>query len=293
MFEYPLITQTPALEAWCTAAAGQAFVAVDFEFMREDTYFSQLCLIQVATPGQAAVIDPLAPGLSLEPFWSLLNTAPVLKVFHSSSQDIEIVVNKTGRVPHPLFDTQIAAMAIGLGEQVSYQNLIATLLGKTLDKGARFTDWSRRPLDLRQLTYAIGDVTYLAEAYPKIADTLAHKGRDYWLREEMERLANPSHYITQPEDAWRRLKLPGRDLKLLGRVRALAAWREQEAISKDVPRGRILKDETLLEIATHPPKAQADIGRMRGLSEKWSTNDIGGRLFTALNNAPQIGRAHV
>jgi ribonuclease D len=290
MQDYILISQTPPLADWCAKAAEADFVAVDFEFMRENNYYSQLCLIQVATPASAIVVDPLAPGLDLAPFWALLNDADVLKVFHAGGQDIEIVVNKTGRVPQPLFDTQIAGMAMGLGEQVSYQNLIGTLLGKQIDKGARFTDWSRRPLDQRQLDYAVGDVTYLVKAFPKMLEFLREKGRGGWLDDEMARLAELDNYTTKPEDAWQRLKLPGRDLKLLGRVRALAAWREREAIDKDLPRGRIAKDETLLDIAAHPPREQADLAKVRGLSDRWINNEIGARLFEAVSTAEPLPR---
>ncbi len=290
MQDYTLIAETGPLADWCAKAAEADFVAVDFEFMRENNYYSQLCLIQVATPDSAVVIDPLAPGLNLGAFWVLLNDAEVLKVFHAGGQDIEIVVNKTGRVPQPLFDTQIAGMAMGLGEQVSYQNLIGTLLGKQIDKGARFTDWSRRPLDQRQLDYAVGDVTYLVKAFPKMLEFLKEKGRGAWLNDEMARLAELENYSTQPEDAWQRLKLPGRDLKLLGRVRALAAWREREAIDKDLPRGRIAKDETLMDIAAHPPREQADLAKVRGLSDRWISNEIGARLFEAVSTAEPLPR---
>lgn len=284
------VTSTAALADWCAAAASAEFVCVDFEFMRENNYFSQLCLIQLATPDQACIVDPLAEGLDLAPLWRLLNETEVLKVFHAGGQDIEIIVNRTGRVPQPIFDTQIAAMAMGLGEQVSYQNLIGSLLGKAVDKGARFTDWSRRPLDPRQLAYALGDVTHLAEAFPKILGFLREKDRGDWLDEEMARLADPENYINRPEDAWKRLKLPGRDVKLLGRLKALAEWREREAIDKDIPRGRIMKDETLLDLAAQPPRTQADLAKVRGLSERWATNDIGARLVAILQSAEPLPR---
>jgi ribonuclease D len=290
MQDYILITQTGPLANWCAKAAEADFVAVDFEFMRENNYYSQLCLVQVATTQSAAVIDPLASGIDLAPFWALLNDAEVLKVFHAGGQDIEIVVNKTGRVPHPMFDTQIAGMAMGLGEQVSYQNLIGTLLGQQIDKGARFTDWSRRPLDQRQLDYAVGDVTFLVQAFPKMLEFLKEKGRGAWLDDEMSRLSELDNYSTKPEDAWERLKLPGRDLKVLGRLRALAAWREREAIDKDIPRGRIAKDETLMDIAAHPPKEQVELAKVRGLSDRWINNEIGARLYEAVSTAPPLPR---
>ncbi len=288
MDTYNFITTTAALAEYCNAIKFAPFLCVDFEFMRENTYYSQLCLIQLATPETAAIVDPLADGLDLAPLLMLFADESLLKVFHAGGQDIEIIVNKMGATPKPVFDTQVAGMALGLGEQVSYQNLIGTLLGKQIDKGARFTDWSRRPLDQRQLDYAIGDVTHLAVAYDKIRGLLEKKNRGTWLDDEMARLTEREHYITRPEDAWQRLKLPSRDLKVLGRLRALAAWREREAIDKDVPRGRIVKDETLADIASHPPKSQKDLAKVRGLSERWATNDIGIRLMNSLTAAEPL-----
>ncbi len=288
MDHYKFITTTVALADYCTSIKTAPFLCVDFEFMRENTYYSQLCLIQLATPDTAAIVDPLADDLDLAPLLTLFADESLLKVFHAGGQDIEIIVNKMGATPKPVFDTQVAGMALGLGEQVSYQNLIGTLLGKQIDKGARFTDWSRRPLDQRQLEYAIGDVTHLAVAFIKLKDLLVKKNRGEWLDDEMERLTERDHYITKPEDAWLRLKLPSRDLKVLGRLRAIAAWREREAIDKDVPRGRIVKDETLADIASHPPKAQKDLARVRGLSERWATNDIGQRMMDSLTTAESL-----
>jgi ribonuclease D len=262
---------------------------VDTEFMRENTYWPDLCLLQIADANEAAAIDPKLEGLDLTPLWDLLvNNEDVLKVFHAGGQDLEIVHNMTGKVPHPLFDTQIAAMALGFGEQVGYSNLIESMLGHTLDKGARFTDWSRRPLDKRQIDYAIADVTHLATIFPRMVEKLRRNGRGVWLDEEMERLADPSSFAFPPEDAWKRLKLPSRNAAVLGRLKAVAAWRETEARSKNLPRGRIIKDDTLNEIASHPPKTQDDLGRVRGLSAGWRNNDIGGRLMEALAAAQPL-----
>jgi ribonuclease D len=191
-------------------------------------------------------------------------------------------------MPTPMFDTQIAAMALGYGEQIGYSNLIESILGHTLDKGARFTDWSRRPLDKRQIDYAIGDVTHLATIFPKLVAKLRKTGRGAWLDEEMERLADPSSFDFPPEEAWKRLKLPSRNPQVLGRLRALAGWRETEARQKDLPRGRIVKDDTLVDIAGHPPKCQDDLGKVRGLSAGWRNNDIGARLMSALEKAQPI-----
>jgi len=209
-------------------------------------------------------------------------------VFHAGGQDLEIIHNMTGKMPAPLFDTQIAAMALGYGEQIGYSNLIESILGHALDKGARFTDWSRRPLDKRQIDYAIGDVTHLATIFPRLVTKLKKTGRGAWLDEEMERLADPSSFAFPPEDAWKRLKLPSRNPQVLGRLRALAGWRETEARQKDLPRGRVVKDDTLADIAGHPPKTQEDLGKVRGLSAGWRNNDIGARMMAALAKAEPL-----
>ena len=279
---HPLITQSDDLKALVDRLSKQPFVAVDTEFMRENTYWPDLCLIQIASPDEAAAIDPKA-DIDLGPLLKLLVDNPdVLKVFHAGGQDLEIIYNLTGKTPSPLFDTQIAAMALGHGEQVGYSNLIESMLGHSIDKGARFTDWSRRPLDKRQIDYAIADVTHLATVFPKLLNRLKKTGRGGWLDEEMERLANPSGFAFEPEDAWKRLKLPSRNPAVLGRLKALAGWRETEARTKNIPRGRIVKDDTLGELAAHPPKTQDDLGRVRGLSAGWRTNDIGARLMAAV-----------
>jgi ribonuclease D len=284
---HPLITDTDKLSELCDRLRQAPFVTVDTEFMRENTYYPDLCLIQVASPDEAAAIDPKA-DIDLKPLLDLLVDEDVLKVFHAGGQDLEIIYNLTGKTPHPLFDTQIAAMALGLGEQVSYGNLVAAYTTARLDKGARFTDWARRPLDQRQLEYAIGDVTYLAELFPKMVERLRKTGRGAWLDEEMERLADPANYANDPERAWTRLRLPNRKPEVLGRLKALAAWREREAQDKDVPRGRIVKDETLADLAAHPPKRQADLARIRGLSAAWANNNIGERLMAAIENAEPL-----
>jgi len=286
---HPLINDTKTLTALVDRLATMPFVAVDTEFMRENSYWPDLCLIQIASSDEAAAIDPKAEGLDMKPLLDLLvDNRDVLKIFHAGGQDLEIVHNLTGKTPVPLFDTQIAAMALGYGEQVGYSNLIESMLGHVLDKGARFTDWSRRPLDKRQIDYAIGDVTHLATIFPKMIDKLRKTDRGGWLDEEMERLADPSSFAYPPEDAWKRLKQPSRNPQLLGRLKALAGWRETEARGKNLPRGRILKDDTLGELAAHPPKTQDDLGKVRGLSAGWRNNDIGGRLMQALANAKPI-----
>jgi ribonuclease D len=286
---HPLITDSAALAALVERMTAAPFIAVDTEFMRENSYWPDLCLIQIASPDEAAAVDPKADGIDLKPLLDLMvGNDEVLKVFHAGGQDLEIVHNLTGKTPSPLFDTQIAAMALGYGEQVGYSNLIESMLGHVLDKGARFTDWSRRPLDKRQIDYAIADVTHLATIFPRMVDKLRRNGRGAWLDEEMERLADPSSFAFAPEDAWKRLKLPGRNPQLLGRLKALAAWRENEARNKNLPRGRIIKDDTLQELASHPPRTQEDLGRVRGLSAGWRNNDIGARLMAALASAKPL-----
>ena len=288
MLIHSLITKSDELSNLVSRLSKQPFVAVDTEFMRENTYWPELCLLQVASSEEAAAIDPKA-DIDLSPILDLMvENKDVLKVFHAGGQDLEIVHNLTGKVPIPLFDTQIAAMALGHGEQIGYSNLIESLLGHSLDKGARFTDWSRRPLDKRQIDYAIADVTHLATIFPRMVDKLRKNGRGAWLDEEMERLADPSSFAFDAQDAWKRLKLPSRNPAVLGRLKALAAWRENEARSKNLPRGRIIKDDTMGEIAIHPPKKQEELGQVRGLSSGWRSNDIGGRLMSALASAKPL-----
>ena len=283
---HPLIEDSQTLADLCSRLANSPFVAVDTEFMRENSYWPELCLIQISDGKEAAAIDPMVKGIDLKPLLDLLvENEDVLKVFHAGGQDIEIVHNLTGKTPHPMFDTQIAAMALGQGEQVGYSNLVDNYLGITLDKGARFTDWSRRPLDRRQIDYAIADVTHLAKIFPRMLDKLRKTGRGDWLDQEMERIADPSNYVNDPEEAWQRVRIQGRKPEVLGRLKALAAWREREAQGKNLPRGRIVKDETLADVAAHPPRQQADLAKVRGLSMSWATNDIGGRLMAAIAGA--------
>jgi ribonuclease D len=286
---HPLITDSDTLAALCERLSKSPFVAIDTEFMRENTYWPQLCLIQVADANEAAAIDPLAKDIDLAPLLDLMTKNDhILKVFHAGGQDIEIVCNLTGQTPYPLFDTQIAAMALGQGEQVGYSNLVDSWLGITLDKGARFTDWSRRPLDKRQIDYAIGDVTHLAEIFPMMLTKLRKTGRGDWLDNEMERIAQVDNYIIDPEKSWKRVKIASRKADVLGRLKALAAWREKEARSKDLPRGRIIKDETMADLVMHPPRTQADLTKVRGLSVAWGSNDIGGRMLAILADAEPL-----
>ena len=291
---HPLITTSAALADLCERLAKADFVCVDTEFMRENTYWPELCLIQIADTQEAAAIDPLAPGIDLAPLLDLLvDNEDVLKVFHAGGQDVEIIYNLTGKTPHPIFDTQIAMMAVSQSEQIGYSNLVESWLGISVDKGARFTDWSRRPLDARQIDYAIGDVTHLSKIFPKLLKRLIKTGRGQWLDAEMEKLADPENYRNDPDTAWLRIRASGRNPAMLGRLKALAAWREFEAQDKNIPRGRIARDETLADIASHPPKQQADLAKVRGLSAGWRDNEIGKRLMAALAASAPLGEAEL
>jgi ribonuclease D len=288
---HDLITTTDALANLCERLSKSEFVTVDTEFMRENTYWPELCLVQIANDKEAAAIDPLADGIDLQPLLDLLTeNEDVLKVFHAGGQDVEIIVNLTGKTPHPIFDTQIAMMAISQSEQIGYANLVESWLSITIDKGARFTDWSRRPLTDRQIEYAIGDVTHLSEIFPEILKKLVKTGRGAWLDAEMEKLAEVSNYVTDPDLAWRRIRSQGRNPQVLGRLKALAAWRESEAQHKNIPRGRIMRDETLADIASHPPKQQKDLAKVRGLSAAWRENDIGKRLMKVIEKAGPLDK---
>ena len=291
---HDLITTTEALDDLCERLAKSEFVTIDTEFMRENTYWPELCLVQIANEEEAAAIDPLADGIDLTSLLDLMCDNPdVLKVFHAGGQDVEIIVNMTGKTPHPIFDTQIAMMAISQSEQIGYANMVESWLGITVDKGARFTDWGRRPLTDRQIEYAIGDVTHLSKIFPMMLEKLVKTGRGVWLNAEMDKLADPSNYITDPDVAWRRIRSQGRNPQVLGRLKALAAWREGEAQHKDIPRGRIMRDETLADIASHPPKKQSDLAKVRGLSGAWRDNDIGKRLMNVLEKAEPLDKSEM
>lgn len=265
-----LISTTSELSEACAALARHDYVAVDTEFMRETTFWPKLCLIQLAGPNDALIVDPLAPGIDLAPFYALMANERVVKVFHAARQDIEIVHVQAGIVPHPIFDTQVAAMVCGFGDSISYVNLVKRVTGKELDKTSRFTDWARRPLSQKQLQYALGDVTHLRDIYEHLKTDLAKTGRAHWLGEEMATLTDPQTYVTHPEDAWRRLKLKVRNRKGLAVLMELAAWRERQAQTQNVPRNRILRDEALYDVANHAPTDVAKLSELRTLSEGFS-----------------------
>jgi len=260
-----VITKTADLETLRQELASQPFVAVDTEFMRETTYWPKLCLIQAAAPGVEAVIDPLAEGLDLKPFLDLMADSAVLKVFHAARQDLEIFLKLGGQLPHPVFDSQIAAMACGYGDTVAYDALVQQVLKRRLDKSSRFTDWSRRPLSESQLAYALADVTHLRDLYPRLHDKLAQADRLSWLDEEHAYLLDPNIYDTTPENAWKRLKLRKTTSDYVLALQVAAAWRERQSQQRDVPRGRVVKDEALYEIAEIRPKSAGDFDRMRAV----------------------------
>lgn len=279
------ITTTADLAAFCDRLNTQPFVAVDTEFMRETTYWPKLCLIQAAAPGGIeAVIDPLAEGLDLEPFLAVLRNPRIEKVFHAARQDIEIFAN-LGSIPTPLFDTQIAAMAAGFGEQVAYDALVRQMLKVDLDKSSRFTDWARRPLSDNQLTYALADVTYLAALYPMLRERLESEGRMSWVAGEMAALGDPANYDVDPEKAWRRLKPRRHNPKYLAVFKAVAAWRERTAQTRDQPRGRILKDEAIEEVATQAPLDADGLNRLRSVPKGFSGSRFGPELLAAIAEA--------
>jgi ribonuclease D len=278
------ITTTAALVAFCDKVRGQPFVAVDTEFMRETTYWPRLCLIQAATPTAEAVIDPLADGIDLEPFLELMRDETILKVFHAARQDVEIF-NILKAMPRPLFDTQIAGMAAGFGEQIAYDALVRQMLKIDLDKSSRFTDWARRPLSEAQLTYALADVTHLAKLFPMLRDRLEREGRLVWVSDEMADLTNPALFDVEPENAWKRLKPRKHAPKYLAVFRAVAAWRERTAQTRDQPRGRILKDEAIDEIAIQAPTDADALDRMRSVPKGFSGSKFGPDLIAAVREA--------
>lgn len=277
-----LITKTDELAEACARLAASPFIALDTEFMREQTFWPKLCLIQMAGEGTEVLVDSLAPSLDLKPFFELMTNERVLKVFHSARQDIEIVHHLARVIPHPIFDTQVAAMVCGFGEAVSYSMLAKRLLNRNLDKTSRFTDWSRRPLSERQLVYALGDVTHLRDLYPLLKAQLDKSERESWLNEEMAVLTDPATYELHPEQAWKRLKMRIKTPKALAVLMELAAWREREAQSQDVPRSRILKDEALYDIASQAPRSAEDLGSLRSLHNGFARSTRGRAVLEAV-----------
>jgi ribonuclease D len=282
------ITTTADLAAYCTEAAHHPYVTVDTEFLRERTYYSKLCLVQLAMPGTddsgAVLLDPLADGISLEPLYDLFRDTSVVKVFHAARQDLEIFYVDAQVFPEPLFDTQVAAMVCGFGEQVGYETLVRKIAHEGVDKTSRFTDWSRRPLSDAQKVYALADVTHLRQVYEFLRDKLEASGRARWVEEELEILTNPDTYITMPKDAWKRVKTRTNSPKFLGIVRELAAFREEFAQTRNVPRNRVYKDDALVELASLKPNNGEELSRARLLLREARKGEIADGILAAIKS---------
>src|SRR5690349_1885883 len=277
-----LITTTDDLAAVCARMAKHPFVTVDTEFLRETTYYPLLCVAQMASPEEAAVIDALAPGIDLAPFFALMANENMVKVFHAARQDIEIVWNMAKTIPHPIVDTQVAAMVLGYGDSISYDQLVQRITGDTLDKSHRFTDWTRRPLSDAQIAYAVSDVTHLRDVYLKLAEDLAKRGRSNWVEAEMDILTSPETYRADPDRAWERLKSRVRKPKELAVLMEVAAWREREAQTRDVPRGRVIKDDVIGDIAVQAPTSIERLGHLRSLPKGFERSRWGEQIVDAV-----------
>ncbi|GLI22725.1 MULTISPECIES: ribonuclease D [Xanthobacter] len=276
------ITSTEALAAACERLARHPFVTVDTEFLRESTFWPKLCVVQVASSEEAILIDALSEGLDLAPFYRLMGNERVMKVFHAGRQDIEIIWHQARLIPHPVFDTQVAAMVLGYGDSISYDQLVQRTVGHSLDKSSRFTDWSRRPLSQAQITYAIADVTHLRDIYIKLTADLDARGRGEWVGEEMHVLTSPATYEQHPEQAWERLKSRVRKPRELAVLVEVAAWREREAQTRDLPRGRVIKDEVIGEIAVQQPQTPERLAELRSLPKGFERSRYGEAVLEAV-----------
>lgn len=280
------ITTTEDLRSFCDKAKGQAYVTVDTEFLRERTYYSKLCLIQLALPGRdtddAVLVDPLVDGLSLDPLMDLFRDETIVKVFHAARQDLEIFFIDNGVIPQPLFDTQVAAMVCGFGEQVGYETLVKRIAKQQLDKSSRFTDWSRRPLTEAQKTYALADVTHLRQIYEFLNKKIEDSGRARWVQEEIAILSDPDTYVTRPRDAWKRVKTRSNSARFVAIVQELAAFREEFAQNRNIPRNRVYKDDALVELASTKPSNMGDLGRSRLLLREARKGDIADGILAAV-----------
>lgn len=290
MSEITTLTDTKALADMCARLARHPYVTVDTEFLRESTYWPILCLIQVASEDEAALIDPLAEGLDLTPFFDLMADRNVVKVFHSARQDLEIILKLGDIIPAPLFDTQIAAMVCGYGDSISYDHLVQKICNVQIDKSSRFTDWSRRPLSEKQQAYALADVTHLRDIYKSLKSRLEQQKRSGWLDEEMSILESRGTYIVEPKDAWKRLKMRARKPIELAITRELAAWREAEAKARDLPRGRIIKDDAIYELASQQPESTQALGRMRALPRGFDRSKFADAVIAAIKRAKSTPR---
>jgi ribonuclease D len=280
--EVPLVTTTQALAAFCATLANERYVTIDTEFLRETTYYPKLCLIQIAGSTTATLVDPLSKDIDLRPFYDLMADTRILKVFHAARQDVEILLKLAGSVPSPIFDTQVAAMVCGFGDQVGYEAIVRKLVGAQIDKSSQFTDWSRRPLTHKQMAYALSDVTHLRMVYEKLMAQIEKESRSDWLEGELEDLANPASYRVDPEETWRRIKARIQNKKQQATLMAVAAWRERQAQEKDVPRGRILKDEAVGEIAIQVPQTREALQQLRLLPRGSADSTLGKGILEAV-----------
>lgn len=277
-----MITTTDALTAACERLASHRFVTVDTEFLRETTFWPKLCVVQIASPDEAVVVDAVAEGIDLAPFFALMANEKVLKVFHAGRQDIEIVWHLASIIPHPVFDTQVAAMVLGHGDSISYDQLVQRITGQVLDKSLRFTDWSRRPLSAAQVAYAEADVTHLRDVFLKLDADLQKRGRADWVGEEMAVLTSPDTYRQEPERAWERLRSRARKPKDLAVLMEIAAWREREAQARDIPRSRILKDDVIAEIISQHPNSVERLGQLRSIPKGFERSRAGEQIVEAV-----------
>lgn len=280
-----IINKTDALAQACAKMAQSDFLTIDTEFIRETTFWPELCLIQMATPDHEAIVDPLSKGLDLTPFFELMADRSVVKVFHAARQDIEIIYHLGNLIPHPIFDTQVAAMVCGFGDSVSYDQLVQRTSGVQIDKSSRFTDWRQRPLSDKQLKYALADVTHLRDVYLNLRERLDAEGRAHWVKEEMDILESPDTYDLHPDDAWRRLRMRVRKPRELAIMKSVAAWREREARERDVPRRRVLKDDAIYEIAQQQPTDTAALGKLRSIARGWERSQAGHAVVQAVQSA--------
>lgn len=277
-----VITSNDDLKALCERLSKSEYVTVDTEFLRDKTYYSKLCLIQIADDHEYHAIDPLAGSLDLTPFYDLMENQSVVKVFHAAKQDIEIFVHQAGIVPNPLFDSQIAAMVCGFGDSIGYEKLVTSLCNEQLDKSTRFTDWSRRPLTERQINYALGDVTYLRTIYKKLKEKLEQSGRENWLKEEIAELTDKETYIIHPEEAWKRIKIRNSNRRFNALVRKIAEWRENQAQSRNLPRNRVMRDEVLLELCAVRPQHTNALTSIRGLGANFASSKGGKSVISTI-----------
>ncbi|WP_137132927.1 ribonuclease D [Rhizobium sp. FY34] len=280
-----MIETTAALEDACQKLAQSEFVTVDTEFLRETTFWPELCLIQMASPDLEVIVDPMAKGIDLAPFFALMANSAVVKVFHAARQDLEIVYHLGKLIPHPIFDTQVAAMVCGFGDSISYDQLVQRIKNVQIDKSSRFTDWSRRPLSEKQLDYALADVTHLRDVYQMLKAKLENEGRTTWVAEEMAVLESAETYDMHPDDAWLRLKSRLRKPQELAILKYVTAWREREARARNVPRSRVLKDDAIFEIAQQQPKDSEALGRLRTIPKGWERSSSGAAILEAVNTA--------